>query len=87
MISCKETTILISQSLDRRLIMGERFSMHWHLILCSLCTAFRRQIELVHSAGQRYTRTVDRDTSPGPHLSASARQRIGAAIRQAQNRT
>ena len=37
MLNCKEVTELCSQELERPLRMGERVSMHTHLMMCSGC--------------------------------------------------
>tara|TARA_A100001391_G_scaffold200264_1_gene184481 strand:+ start:1221 stop:1475 length:255 start_codon:yes stop_codon:yes gene_type:complete len=77
MLSCKETTKLVSQSLDRPLPLRRRLSVWMHLSMCRLCAAFRRDQLVLRK------RILDeRDQGPLPANASSvklpieARQRI-----------
>ncbi len=50
MLSCKEATQLVSQGLDRRLKLWERFTLRVHLAICDGCTNFKRQMEFLRRA-------------------------------------
>ena len=52
MLSCKETTRLVSQGLDRELAFGERVALRLrvHLAICDGCTNFKRQMEFLRLA-------------------------------------
>lgn len=50
MISCRETSALVSKSLDERLSWRERIAVRLHLAMCSACRAFERQMLLLRSA-------------------------------------
>ncbi len=50
MMSCKQMTDLISQSLDRELGPSERVSMKFHLLFCTGCTNFRDNMNFLHQA-------------------------------------
>lgn len=78
MLSCKDASRLISQSLDRRLTWRERFGLRVHLMICDVCSRFRKQVELIRAAVQRMTRQIEQDE----HLvlSPTARTRIADAI-------
>jgi len=54
MLPCKEVTRLVSQSLDRRLGLMERFGLYLHFCLCEGCRRFREQMAFIHRACQRY---------------------------------
>ena len=45
MMSCKEVTRLVSESMDRRLTLGEWFSLRVHLTMCKLCHGFAVDID------------------------------------------
>ena len=58
MLTCKQASQLLSQSLDRPLTRGERFRLRFHLLICrfckrfgqqivGLCTAIRQQVKLI----------------------------------------
>ena len=48
--SCKETTRLVSQGLDRRLGLGERLAVRIHLAICTGCSRFTRQVTFLRRA-------------------------------------
>jgi len=53
LISCKETTRLVSQGLDRDLAFGERVALRVHLAYCLGCRRTRRQMAFLRRAVQR----------------------------------
>jgi predicted anti-sigma-YlaC factor YlaD len=82
MISCREATRLASESLDHRLPLGKRLALKMHLLMCSLCRNFARQIEFVQEAARRYAELEPDMPSPsGMILSADARRRIVQSLR------
>ena len=50
LLSCRETTRLVSQGLDRRLGLGERVALRVHLALCTGCSNFARQLKFLRRA-------------------------------------
>ncbi|MGE3805424.1 MAG: zf-HC2 domain-containing protein [Gemmataceae bacterium] len=44
MMSCKEASRLVCESLDRDLPWYQCWQVRFHVILCSSCTRFRRQM-------------------------------------------
>lgn len=53
MINCKEATVLMSRSMDRRLPLGERLLLRLHLLICSGCANAGRQMQLLRRAVAR----------------------------------
>lgn len=49
-ISCKETTRLASQGLDRELAFGERVALRVHLAICLGCRRAARQMAFLRRA-------------------------------------
>lgn len=47
MLDCKQTSQLISQSLDRKLTLRERCALQLHLILCKFCKRFSQQLQII----------------------------------------
>jgi hypothetical protein len=62
MLNCKQTSQLVSQSLDRRLTLQERFAMRLHLWLCKYCKRFNQQLLALRSGMQRMTKLIEEDT-------------------------
>ena len=54
MLSCKQTSVLLSQAHERRLGVIEVLGLKLHLALCDGCRNFRRQLEFIRAAMQRY---------------------------------
>jgi len=53
-INCQEATRLTSLSMERRLSIKETIDLRLHLMLCSLCVQFQRQIHLLHTLMKNY---------------------------------
>lgn len=50
LLSCKETTRLISQGLDRELAFGERVALRLHYAYCVGCRRAGRQMAFLRKA-------------------------------------
>jgi hypothetical protein len=50
MLSCKETTRLLSQGEDRRLAFGERVALRVHLVICNGCRNVSAQFGILRLA-------------------------------------
>jgi hypothetical protein len=48
--SCKETTRLVSQGLDRELALGERVALRVHFAICLGCRRAGRQMKFLRQA-------------------------------------
>lgn len=79
MLSCRDTTRLISEGLDRRLGLRKRGALRLHLMMCGACKTYRRQVMALNRL------FVARFRRPGPaephSLSDEVRRRIKAALR------
>ena len=54
MLTCKEVSNLVSQSLDRRLSLIEWAGLRMHFFLCEGCRHFREQMKFIRRVCQRY---------------------------------
>ena len=50
MLSCKETTRLLSQGEDRKLAFGERVALRVHLAICNGCRNVGTQFKFLRQA-------------------------------------
>jgi hypothetical protein len=81
MLSCKEVSRLVSESLDHELPFGQRFSLRLHLLMCSLCSRFRRQILLLRRAARSFGKAGEEGEVLGHvRLSPEGRTRIKHAL-------
>ena len=62
MLSCKEATRMCSESLDRRLNLRERLTLKMHLMMCSGCTNYDRQMAYLRAIARRYAQGEAADT-------------------------
>lgn len=83
MLSCKEASRLISQSLDRQLTVRERLSLRFHLVFCDMCTAFKRQLGIIRNAVRQYRIAIENNQDI--RLSEEASARISNTIESNQS--
>lgn len=50
MMSCKKSTHLLSEQLDRRLTRRETMSLRFHLMMCIGCRNFKENMAFVRAA-------------------------------------
>jgi len=81
MLTCKEVSSLISQSLDRRLSWRERLFVRLHLFVCAMCRRFESQMHFLRTAARRCRENNAADIMT-VRLSDSARQRIRHGLEQ-----
>lgn len=74
MKNCKETSLLVTQSLDRRLNWRERLGMRIHLAVCKNCSLFARQMHLIREW------LVGEAEVPQPGLTEEGRKRIARKL-------
>jgi predicted anti-sigma-YlaC factor YlaD len=81
-LNCREAGRLVSEGMDRELALMERIGLRIHLVICSACRAWRRQLTLIRTA-IRKDAAVAVGTAPEhvrTKLSDAARERIRSAI-------
>lgn len=54
MLNCREVTELCSQEMERPLRIGERVSLGTHLMMCSGCTNYRKQMKALRLIARTY---------------------------------
>lgn len=64
LLSCKETTRLLSQGEDRKLGFGERVALRLHLAICDGCRNVNAQFRFLRIAMKSLSE--DEDGKPGP---------------------
>lgn len=51
---CREVTEICSAEMERPLRLGERVGLHTHLMLCTGCSRFRKQLKTLRQVMQAY---------------------------------
>lgn len=78
MLTCKQASELISQSLDQRLSWYNRLKLRLHLSICDACTQFSRQLGRLRVAMRNLASHIERDSTI--RLPAEAKNRIANHI-------
>jgi hypothetical protein len=82
MLSCKDVTQLISESMDTSLPIGKRIGVRIHLLTCRFCARCERQLLLIRETLRRFFATEDQPEEPaGETLSEEAKERIRKSLR------
>jgi len=80
MLTCKDVSKLVSDSLDRTLPLRQRIAVRLHLMMCRMCRAYQKQTLLLRNAVKTYARSLDKQ-DPSEHLPEDAAQRIKEALK------
>lgn len=59
MLNCKKATRLLSESQDRTLAVPERMSLKMHVMMCSGCRNFGKQMHTLRQAARAYAKGED----------------------------
>lgn len=78
MLTCKQASQLLSQSLDRPLTRGERFRLRFHILICRFCKRFGQQIVGLSTAIRQQVKLIEQNEEI--KLSKDAIERITQAI-------
>lgn len=84
MLSCKDFAHSVSSANERNLSLSTRWQMRFHLLLCSSCRRFNRQMQLITRAMRYIAREPERYTQV--ELSEPVRQRIRQKMQEALQR-
>ena len=81
MLSCKDVTKLVSESMDRSLPLGKRVGVRFHLLICRFCERYRRQLLLIRETARNLAHAGEMPGEPFPEtLSPEARERIRKSL-------
>lgn len=58
MLDCKQNTELLSQALDRPVTVREKMAMRFHLMMCSGCRNFAKQVAFIRKAARELPRKL-----------------------------
>ena len=78
MLSCKQSSQLISQSLDRPLTMRERVALKLHLLVCKYCKRFSQQVQTLRVAIKTVVSSIESNNNI--LMSSAAKKRIADMV-------
>ena len=62
MLTCRQATQLLSEKQDRQLLLKEQSGLQFHLMLCSSCRRFGKQMKTISELSKAYKKIdVDDD--------------------------
>lgn len=79
MLSCKEVSKLVSQSLDAELPFRKRVGVRIHLMMCRACARFLKQLRFLRQASRLFEEKFN-DPELQPPLPAETKKRIQEAL-------
>ncbi len=82
MLTCKQASQLISQSLDQPLSFPQRLQLKMHLFLCGACSRFKQQLQQLRTALQQLRNQIENDSTI--QLTPEAKDRIKREINSHQ---
>jgi hypothetical protein len=77
-LTCKQASQIVSQSLDRPLSWSDRMKLKFHFFICAACNRFNRQLHQLRLAVNRVTQLTENDSNI--KLSVDAKIRITTAV-------
>lgn len=81
--SCKHASRLISEQLDHPLALSQRIMLRIHLMMCTNCVFFGRQIKALKNIIGRHADPEDELLTPyTTSLSSEVQQRIKSLMRE-----
>jgi len=82
MLTCKGVSQLVSDSLERKLLLWQRVQVRMHLLMCRFCSRFRKQTLFLRDAARHYLMAVEEtETATSAGLSPEARVRIKQSLK------
>ena len=81
LFSCQQASQMVSESLDRPLRLRDRVTLRMHLLMCSFCTRFSRQMRFLRRAAIRFRQAAPEPTAASEEtLSVEAKRRISRVL-------
>ena len=66
MLSCRESSKLLSERMERPLRMGERLTLRFHTMMCKACTRVEAQLLIIRKGVAEYPVPKKTDSQPPP---------------------
>ena len=86
MFNCKDVSLKVSESLDRKLPFYQRMMIRFHMMMCRYCARFQQQLLLIKQIA-RYAKPLESTTEDSVKLSEDARSRLKQTLKSASAET
>lgn len=74
--ACKDVTRMASEAMERKLPLRQRLDMKLHLLICTLCMRYVKQLQFMRDAVQQHAAQIETGATPPAVLSDGARERM-----------
>jgi hypothetical protein len=78
MLTCKETSQLLSDAKDKNLPLVNRLLLGMHILMCHQCRTYKRQLNILFQAFKKMGQSIENDSNI--HLSESIKQSLKKEI-------
>jgi Putative zinc-finger len=75
---CKEIAALVSENMDRQLPLRQRLLIRFHVMMCSLCRRYEKQLHMLREGTHHYADPDENEV--GESLSPEVRKRLEKAL-------
>ena len=86
MFNCKDVSLKVSESLDRKLPLSQRMMIRFHMMMCRYCARFQKQLLLVRQMA-RYAQPMESTSEDSVKLPEDARARLKQTLKSASAET
>ncbi len=76
MMTCKEVSRLVSESLEQKLALRQRIAMWFHLGMCRFCFGFRRNLLRIRLAVGDCAERIEADSADSHDTTLPAESRV-----------
>ena len=77
--TCKEVTRLASDAMERKLSLRQRIDFKLHLLICSLCMRYVKQLEMMREIAHQHP--AKSEAASTTKLPPNSRERMKQALR------
>lgn len=84
MFSCKDVSVLVSESMDRQLPFYQRVLVRMHLMMCKYCARCREQFETIRAASC-HEKLHDDELDASRALPGDAKERLKKLLKNHLN--
>ncbi len=81
MLSCREATQMVSESMDRKLPFQDRVLIRMHLLMCRYCSRFSKQMKILRNVSRAHAEHSE-EFEPYDVLRDEVRTRIVDLMKQ-----
>ena len=73
---CKDTTQLLSESMDHDISVFKHFKIRFHLMLCEFCCHYKEQLQTLRGMAKGLQKKDDPDLGDDSQLNSTAKERM-----------